>query len=121
MANEISAVASLIFAKSGASAGIRATGTFTLTGNPHQKGEQSVGFAAAEVLNLGDVVPGGWCLLRNLDATNYVQVLTSTVGTAFARIKAGEFALFRLDAGLTAPAVRADTAAVRLEYLLLPD
>jgi hypothetical protein len=56
-------------------------------------------------------VAGGWLYLKNNDPTNYVQVLTAaSSGTAFARLYPGEFCLFRLDAGITGPAVAAHTA-----------
>ena len=65
---------------------------------------------ASEAIPLGSVsAAGGWLFVRNNDPTNYVQILTATSGTPFARLLPGEFCLLRLDAGLTAPFWQAHT------------
>jgi len=116
MANEIKVEASLSFAKGGAASGMRAVGTFTFTGTVYDKYETTVTTSEAALKIIGS---GGWCMVRNLDATNYVQLLRATGEAAFARIKAGEFSLFRLDAGVTAPRIIANTASVAIEVLIL--
>jgi len=81
---------------------------------------QAVGTSAHEALDVGDVATPGWCYLRNLDATNFVEIGVDVTG-AFApliKLKAGEPAVIRLAA---APYAKADTAAVKLEYLILDD
>lgn len=118
MANEIEVRARLSFSKSSATDGMDASGTFTLTGTKYQKGRQNVA-TTEEALNLGDAAAGGWCFIKNLDATNFVSVRSATGATNFIRINAGEFALFRLHASSSAPFVIADTSAVEIEYLLL--
>jgi len=120
LASEINVSARLSFYKSGAGSGLESAGAFTLTGTKYQEGRQSVG-TSQEALNLGDVAAGGWCFIINRDATNYVKVRPATGATDLIRIKAGEFALFRLDAGAAAPFVIADTAAVEIQYLILVD
>jgi hypothetical protein len=51
----------------------------------------------------------GWLYLQNNDATNYVQWGFAT-GVYGGRLKAGEFALFRMEPGLTLY-LKANTAA----------
>lgn len=126
MSNEIQIRCSLTFSKSGASGGMDFFGSIDWAGTKYQKGRQSVGFAAEEPLNLGDAAAGGWLFIKNLDATNFVQVRRGTGEGALIRIRGGttnkkEFCCFRLDVGASAPYVIADTAAVEIEYLLLTD
>lgn len=89
---------------------------------PTVAGNGLVSLAAATVPTMAAAVPvggltggaasGGWLFVQNNDATNYMQILTATSGTAFARLLPGEFCLLRLDAGLTAPFWQAHTAPV---------
>lgn len=118
MANEIEVRGRLTFAKTGASGGIDAAGTFTLSGTKFQMGRQNVG-TSEEALILGDAAAGGWVFIKNLDATNYVSLRSGTGATDVIRINAGEFAMFRLHGSSTAPYVIANTAAVEIEYLVL--
>lgn len=80
--------------------------------------KQSVGFTVAVALNLGPVVSLGFIMVKNLDATNFVNVLTGTAGVIFAKIKPGECLLFRAGSGVIAPFIQADTAAVVVEVLI---
>lgn len=69
---------------------------------------------SAAAIPLGSITaPGGWLYVKNTDATNYMTLITATSGTPFARIYPGEFAHFRIDAGLTAPFWKANTATVQ--------
>lgn len=69
---------------------------------------------SAGAIPLGSVTAaGGWLFVRNNDATNYMQVITATSGTPFARLLPGEFCLLRLDSGLTAPFWKANVATVQ--------
>ncbi len=72
-------------------------------------------------LGLNGVTAGGMLWIRNLDDTNYVSIRSGTGATNLIRLKAGEFALFRLDAAATAPFAIADTATVNVKYALLSD
>lgn len=118
MASEIEVRARLTFSKSNTSGGMDKAGTFTLSGTKYQRGRQNVG-TAEEALILGDAAAGGWCMIYNTDATNFVAVKAATGATPLIRINAGEFALFRLHASASAPYVQADTSAVEIEYILL--
>ena len=120
MASEIAVAASLSVTKGGTAEALYLGPLYvTLTGTRILRNRQSVG-TSEEALVLGEVVPGGWLLIVNRDPTNYVQVKTATGGTAFARLLAGEFCLLRIDSGLSAPFVQANTAACEIEYLILP-
>lgn len=87
-------------------------------------GVQEIGFAAHEALALGDVAVEGWLLARNIDDTNFVDlgVEVAAAFEPFTRMEPGEPCLFRLskDAGAT-PYALADTAAVKIEYMILED
>lgn len=119
MANEISITAILSFAK-GASSDDLAVENFlvNMAGTKFHHGTQIVG-TSEEPLNLADVGTGCMCMLWNRDATNYVQVFAESGGTPLIRIKAGMPAIFSLDPLSTAPQVKANTAAVELEVLLV--
>lgn len=121
MANEISISASLSFRKGTAGDALYAEDlSVTMTGNRYLKGRQSVG-TSEEALVLGEVPAGGWLMLKNTDATNYVQVRAKAGETPFARMRAGEpCGPFRLDASAV-PTLQANTAACLVEYELLED
>lgn len=89
----------------------------TMTGDSYTRFIQTVG-TSEEALELGqDIGTPGYCMIRNLDATNFVSLRRATGEGNCIRIDAGAFALFRLAA--TAPFVIADTANVRIETLLI--
>jgi len=72
-----------------------------------------------EAMKLGEVVTPGWCLIKNLDATNYVEIRTGTGGTKMLKIAAGKSAgPFYFGSGVTAPYIIADTAEVKVVYLI---
>lgn len=120
MALEITATGAVSFAKGNvATVGLTRSGQrFTVSGTDYTRGTQSVG-TAAEALALGEVTTPGWFFIYNMDATNYVEVLDSTGGVATLKIKAGEFACGRFASA--APAVKANTAAVVIEYMVVED
>lgn len=87
-------------------------------------GIQEIGFAAHEVVIATDVTTEGWVIMRNIDATNFVDIGVD-VAAAFEpmiRMEPGEPCCFRAskDAGATLYA-KADTAAVKVEYMILED
>lgn len=84
-------------------------------GNP---GTVEVG-TTEESISLGDIGTSGFCYIRNLDATNYVQLGFST-GVYGIRLKAGEPCLFRLDPSATLYAL-ANTAACKLQVIAVED
>ncbi len=122
MANEITASGSLAYSKNGVADSLARIGlAITMSGDDALHQSQLVGFAAEETLTLNsDASTNGWLLLINRDTTNFVKVRAATGAADLVKIKAGEFALFRLNTGIT-PYVIADTAAVRLEVLHIED
>ena len=120
MANEITLTASLAFAKNSVSVQLAKTGaSVTVTGNKYYSGMQTVGFAAEEALELGDISTGGFCIIINRDATNFVKVRPGTGAADLIKLKAGEPAMFRMQA--TAPFVIADTGNCVIEVMLIED
>lgn len=122
MSAEITVKMGLAVRKGGTVTGID-LGSFsvTMTGTNVLRHRQSVG-TAVEAITLGDVVAGGWILAINRDATNFVQIRAASVANPLIRLKAGEAALFRLDATYAAaPHIQADTAACEVEFLILED
>jgi hypothetical protein len=65
-------------------------------------------------LNFGGITPG-LIYVRNLDPTNYVQIMTAVSGTVILKLMPGEAQLLRFDPGITAPAAIAHTAPVQIE------
>jgi len=73
-------------------------------------------------IDLTNLTTYGWAYFQNLDTTNFVTVglSVSAVYYSFLKLKPGEIALLRLEPGITVQA-QADTAAVKLNYLVLQD
>ena len=70
-------------------------------------------------LPLGSVtVAGGLFFLYNQDLTNQVNIKTAVSGTILTNVKAGEFCLFRLPSGVTAPSIQSVTNSVIVSYAL---
>lgn len=90
----------------------------TISTKKYVKAKQNIG-TSEEAIGLGEVTSLGWAMFINRDSTNFIQLRTATSGTAFAKITAGSFALFRFGSGITAPYAIADTAACQMEYLIL--
>lgn len=94
MANEITLSAALACTKSGATASGSHTATLTMAGDEFMMSVQGINHADAEALNLGDVTTVGYVLVKNLDATNYVELaLDEPMANKFAKILAGGCAL----------------------------
>lgn len=73
---------------------------------------------SAEDLDLGDLSEDGYCLLKNLDSANFVEVSPNILGTApLIRIGPGKIALFQLSSNAVAVKVVADTAECELQIL----
>ena len=96
--------------------------TITLATQGARAGTQTIGFAAAENLDYGDVAAAsaGLLYLRNLDETNYVDWGMSDSGTmkAVGRLLPGEIAFVRVKPSAQVM-MQAHTAAVNVEVLLL--
>ena len=123
MSNTATLFASLVFANTtGGSAQMSAPSTsFSVTGDHFAQSIFSVPTTAGgTAIPLGGVnAAGGFFFIKNNDPTNYVQILNAVSGTVLLRLNPGEFAMGRFDAGVTAPAALAHTAAVEINYLIL--
>lgn len=120
MADEITVSAALKGLRSDWSKGLDKIGLqFDMTGTKYQDGVQTVGITE-EALDLGDVGTPGYVLLINLDTTNFVSIRPATGAANTIRLDPNfGLALFKLGSGATAPFAIADTAACRVQYLLL--
>lgn len=124
MANEIAISLALSFSKSSRVDDTSDMGllglTFTMTGTDYVKGTQNIG-TTAELLGKGEITTPGFLVIKNLDATNYIELekatFSTTAGTV--KLKAGEVAMFRV-ASTTIYAC-ANTAACDVAYLMLED
>lgn len=122
MANEIQVTAQLSYTNvakniSVKSLQVQALGV-NITGSNYHAGTSTVGTSAAAI-PLGGLANVGWCIFKNNDATNYVQLMTGTAGVVFAQLMPGEIAEFRFDPTITAPAWKAHTASCEVEFLML--
>lgn len=63
----------------------------------------------------------GYGIFINRDATNYLELKTATGGVMFAKLKAGECAVFRFPSATTAPFAQANTASCTMEYMIVED
>jgi hypothetical protein len=119
MANELSLSGSASQTKNGATYSQSYTKTVTITGDTPVAAVQSIG-TSDETLGLGEIATLGYMIAKNLDATNYIEI-GHTSGTYSIKLKALEFCIFRVGAGMTAIHAKANTGACLLQYLLLPD
>jgi hypothetical protein len=89
----------------------------TVTANVNMDNVQTVGFAGEEAILMGDCAAGGYCYIQNMDATNFVSLRAATGETDLIKLLAGEWCLFRLHAGATAPFAIADTGNCNVRIL----
>lgn len=119
MANELTLTAALSFSKGKVSVAMNLSGLqVTVSGSDYLHETMTVP-TSITALGLGSVATPGFIIIRNNDATNYVDVYDSAAGNACVRIKPGEIAMFRF--AVTTPAAKANTASVQIEYLLIPN
>lgn len=120
MANEITLSASLSFAKSGRSAQADSGAiAIDMTGTKSLDTVQTVG-TVEEALVLGEVPAASahyW--IKNLDATNPVDLKPATGGAVTTRILPGRVALGQFGPSVSAPFVQAITAAVDIHIVLV--
>lgn len=121
MANEITATVRLDLTKSNLKMLKQPSALqVTMTGTRIANQVQDIGFAAHELLEtVSGFGTAGWCYIRNLDTTNFVQIGIDSAGTFHPLLKllAGEFFL----GPLTTKAVyaQADTAVCQVEYAMV--
>lgn len=114
MANEINAACSLTASKGGATVTASGTKTADMAGDQMITNVQAVG-TSSETLQLGDVTTLGYLMIKNLDATNYVEVASDTgfgASTIVSKLLAGDIIL--LKAPVATLYVKANTAACNI-------
>jgi hypothetical protein len=94
------------------------TQKFDVAGSDYVRETWSVP-TAVTAIPVSAITTPGYFMVTNRDDTNFVDVYSSAAGAACVRIKPGEWAVFRF-AGTT-PAMKADTAPVKVEFSLLAD
>lgn len=120
MADEITLNLKIKYDKNGISDSRTFSDTVTATGSALCGGVQTIG-TTEEALAVGDVATLGYARFMNIDATNFVTIGNYTGGTYYPvlKLKAGEAAVCRLAAATIY--AKADTAAVRLDYMIFED
>ena len=114
MANEIQVSSTLRYSRSPASASLATSYFATQTGNKYQAGVQAVG-TSEESLDKGDVVTIGFLAVRNMDATNYVNVGVTT-GVYSIKLFPGQGCVIPWNGQYTY--IKANTSACDCEYLM---
>ena len=95
MANEITMTANLAVTKSGVTISSATSRTITMAGTEMIGNLQSIGFADAEALVVGDVSTIGYVLVKNTDETNFVQLaMDAPMAVPFAKLLPNDVALF---------------------------
>ena len=89
------------------------------SGKQYVHTNQNVG-TSEEALDIGDLTTLGWAIFFNHDPTNFVEIRPGTGGTDFLKIKPREVA-GPLRLATNGPWAIADTAGVKLEYLIIED
>lgn len=119
MANELTLNLQLSFNKSNISVQkLSGSKQLTVSGTDYVQETWSVP-TSVTAIPLGAVGTPGFVIITNKDSVNFVDIYDGTSGNACVRIKAGEWALFRFKTAT--PAAKADTAAVKVEFLLISD
>lgn len=116
MANELGVRVSLSFAKSSAEVRRSVSKSITVTGDAFTHEVQSVGTTEEALAQGADLGTPGYMLVINLDATNYVEV-GSTTGVYDIKLLAGEFALYRHNSATVY--AKANTSAVLVEFIII--
>jgi len=124
MADEISLSFSLSFSKGGRYVDTSNFGSIgqeiDVSGTDYIHKTQTIG-TTAEALDIGDITTCGIMVVKNLDASNYVEIsrATFTSGQGTVKLKAGEKYPFRL--GSNTPYALANTSPVEIEYMIFED
>jgi hypothetical protein len=120
MANELTLGFSLAYSDAdGVTDTILASGVIDSLSTPIKVHDKIlVATTPGTAIPLGQVSPIAWLIIKNLDATNFVTLYDALSGHGFGKIKPGKFCVVPAGPSLTAPVLVADTAAVRVEYLV---
>jgi hypothetical protein len=90
----------------------------TVSGDNFVRHKQLIG-TTEEALDIGSLTTLGWCIIRNLDDENYVEIRSATgAGNDVIKIPALKFALFHFGSDVTAPFAIANTADCLIDYFI---
>jgi hypothetical protein len=89
-----------------------------ITGDAFTHEVQGIGTSEEELAQGADLGTPGYVFIKNLDATNYVEV-GSTTGVYDIKLKAGEIAVYRHNSATLY--AKANTAACNVEYWVIED
>lgn len=117
MAAELNLTISASETKNGVTFSSDFTGTVDVAGNTPIFEVKSIA-TSDTVLDLGGISTIGFCVFKNLDATNYVEIGDNNT-TYSLKLKALEFCVVRWNQA--AIHAKANTSAVLLQYLLIPN
>jgi hypothetical protein len=118
MAETVTISTTLTYKNASGSKSLGGTTTRATSGVYYSQQTQAVG-TAAELLDVGTDVTAAGCelvIIKNLSDTNFVTVYSDNGTTAIGVVAAGESQIFTPD-GDYVPYVKADTAAVDVEFL----
>lgn len=119
MANELTLSLSLRFSKSPTQVvEVAKVLQRDVTGDDYTHKTQTIG-TSAEALNIGDITTPGYLVIVNTDGTNYVEIRDGESGADVVKLKAGDWAMFRLTTAT--PYAIADTGNCVVEYWLVED
>lgn len=120
MADEAKIVAALTFAKGNITSTSAGGSSINrdVAGSVYIRNVQKIA-TSKEAILMGDVTTPGLAYLRNLDATNFIEIFPDGTGAAVIKLKPKDEAVFRF--GATAPQAKADTAEANLEYFIIQD
>ena len=118
MANELRVTTKVNFSKGGAVVTRSFSQDVTITGDMFSHDVQSIGTVEEELAQGADLGTPGYVLIKNLDATNYVEI-GSTTGIYDIKLKAGEVALYRHNSATVYG--KANVAACLVEYIIFED
>ena len=118
MANEITYTGSITASKGGVSLSSGPLSqALTMTGSNMVLETQTIG-TTAELISKGDIGTVGCLLVKNLDATNYIDIaLDSGMTNKFAKLMPGDFLL--IPTGGVLPYAKANTAACQVLAVVL--
>ena len=116
MANELSIGVIFHFDKGGAKVSRTENISVDITGDAFSHEVQEVGTTEEALAQGADLGTPGYMLIKNLNATNYVEV-GSTTGVYDIKLLAGEIALYRHNSATVY--AKANTAACNVEYVLV--
>ena len=115
MADEITVTLSVVYDNNGVEFTRSLSDSITQTGDTFTWEIQSVGTSEEELAQGAELGTPGIMVVHNLDATNYVEI-GSTTGVYDIKLLAGEFAIYRHNSATVY--AKANTAACLVEYLL---